>query len=214
MFENAKFGDKFVTRDGTLAFYIARHEKVCVYDDSIVTVEHTYALPNLCTVHWCKDNGVNCSNHPDWDIVSRVNKEDATKEAYKRYEPAGMGFDGGKTERKAFIEGAEWMRERMNIVSTHTDNSKVIANMQETIHYLEALVEKQKAVIESNKDQLSSFTEYLDSTEMLGEGVRNLIAERAWDWICENIDQLKKVKSVAEGMELATKFKQAVTAKK
>ena len=43
-----------------------------------------------------------------------MTREDIEKEAYRRYAPAGMGFDGGEDERDAFIKGAEWMQNIMN----------------------------------------------------------------------------------------------------
>lgn len=44
-----------------------------------------------------------------------MNREEIEKEAYKHYAPAGMGFDGGREERDAFIKGAEWMQKHKQL---------------------------------------------------------------------------------------------------
>lgn len=69
IFEGAKFGDRFVTRDGQMAIYVAKHEECNYYGGT--NISHTYALENRCTVHWCKDNGINLSFIEDFDIVGR-----------------------------------------------------------------------------------------------------------------------------------------------
>lgn len=71
IFENAKFGDKFVTREGKMAIYVAKHEDRGYYSGVSTEISHTYALENRCTVHWCNDNGINLSFIEDFDIVGR-----------------------------------------------------------------------------------------------------------------------------------------------
>lgn len=75
LFKDAKFDDKFKTRDGQMAIYIAKHIETNIYDSSKSSVEHTYALKDRCTVHWCKDNGENLSYITDFDIVGKWDEE-------------------------------------------------------------------------------------------------------------------------------------------
>lgn len=68
MFEDAYFGKWYRTRDGQKAIYIAKHISTSIYTGE-ETYEHTYALKDRCTVHWCKDNGRNLSFIEEFDIV-------------------------------------------------------------------------------------------------------------------------------------------------
>lgn len=72
LFEGAKFGGLFVTRDGRKAIYVAKHTEHSCYDESVVTkVEHAYVLENRCCVHWCDDNGKNQYGVEEFDLVGR-----------------------------------------------------------------------------------------------------------------------------------------------
>lgn len=65
-----------------------------------------------------------------------MTREDIEKEAYRHYAPAGMGFDGGREERDAFIEGAEWMQKQIIIElleyvsEKYSDNEKTYSRCE------------------------------------------------------------------------------------
>lgn len=66
IFENAKFGDKFKTRDGRMALYL---ENAATYG------KHQLAIDGLAEVFYlisCDDSGI-CKQNTDFDIVSRWN---------------------------------------------------------------------------------------------------------------------------------------------
>ena len=107
IFDNARFGDKYVTRSGKEALFL-RYAVNAEYNMADLYVKDWGQV----RVHW--DCGVEVHGYTDQDIVGKMEEPkglDEAAEEYSKHLSTGE-IDGRVLEKMGFKAGAKWMAEQ------------------------------------------------------------------------------------------------------